>query len=58
MYLFIYCECFVSGTYCDGCNWVNYFNNVAVNLQMLGLQKTLMEVRRDKLCFTVKMPTT
>lgn len=23
-----YCECFASGTYCDGCNCVNCFNNV------------------------------
>ncbi|KAF8097772.1 hypothetical protein N665_0281s0035 [Sinapis alba] len=24
----LYCECFASGTYCDGCNCVNCFNNV------------------------------
>ncbi|KAF2551329.1 hypothetical protein F2Q68_00037559 [Brassica cretica] len=23
-----YCECFASGTYCDGCNCINCFNNV------------------------------
>ncbi|PPD68423.1 hypothetical protein GOBAR_DD34704 [Gossypium barbadense] len=23
-----YCECFASGTYCDGCNCVNCYNNV------------------------------
>lgn len=27
-YLIRYCECFASGTYCDGCNCVNCFNNV------------------------------
>lgn len=27
-YLVRYCECFASGTYCDGCNCVNCFNNV------------------------------
>ncbi|MBA0604011.1 hypothetical protein Godav_016703 [Gossypium davidsonii] len=24
----LYCECFASGTYCDGCNCVNCYNNV------------------------------
>ncbi|XP_010541189.1 PREDICTED: protein tesmin/TSO1-like CXC 5 [Tarenaya hassleriana] len=24
----LYCECFASGTYCDGCNCANCFNNV------------------------------
>ncbi|KAJ0263088.1 CRC domain-containing protein [Hirschfeldia incana] len=24
----LYCECFASGTYCDGCNCINCFNNV------------------------------
>ncbi|KAF8090333.1 hypothetical protein N665_0479s0036 [Sinapis alba] len=24
----LYCECFASGTYCDGCNCLNCFNNV------------------------------
>ncbi|CAH8340689.1 unnamed protein product [Eruca vesicaria subsp. sativa] len=24
----LYCECFASGTYCDGCNCLNCFNNI------------------------------
>ncbi|KAJ4899294.1 Protein tesmin/TSO1-like CXC 5 [Raphanus sativus] len=39
----LYCECFATGTYCDGCNCVNCFNNVDKETARRDAVETILE---------------
>ncbi|XP_010416287.1 PREDICTED: protein tesmin/TSO1-like CXC 6 [Camelina sativa] len=39
----LYCECFASGTYCDGCNCVNCFNNVEFDTARREAVQTILD---------------